>query len=186
MAYGDEISSATIAHEIGHNHGRDHAPCGVQGDRAYPYEGGSIGVWGFDRRNDELKDPAQVADIMGYCTPQWVSDYTYRAFLERIALVNGVMAAEQQSTVVPQPWRVALASPNGLRWGHPIGIPQPPAGRAEEATVLDSLGSPIAAVGIFVVRTSLPGHETILVPEPEPGWAAVELAGRGALAFGGQ
>lgn len=71
--------ASVTAHELGHNWGRRHAPCGGAGgpDAGYPYPGGSIGVWGFDLAGDALKDPAGYADLMGYCDPSWVSDYTY-------------------------------------------------------------------------------------------------------------
>jgi hypothetical protein len=78
-----------MAHEIGHTHGRKHAPCGTVGpDGNYPYPGGTIGVMGFDRRTGAFIDPAS-SDILGFCGNQWISDYTYDGLLERVALVNG-------------------------------------------------------------------------------------------------
>ncbi|MGH7580822.1 MAG: CARDB domain-containing protein [Gemmatimonadales bacterium] len=74
--------SSVAAHEWGHNWGRDHAPCGgaQNPDPGYPYAGGEIGVVGYDIVGGDLKR-ADFHDLMGYCTNEWISDYTY----------NGVM-----------------------------------------------------------------------------------------------
>lgn len=73
-----------FAHEVGHNMGRPHSPCGSvsSSDPAYPYAGGYIGVWGFDTVTSALHAPFNDKDIMGYCTPNWVSDYVYRQILD--------------------------------------------------------------------------------------------------------
>jgi hypothetical protein len=67
-------------HELGHNFGRRHAPCGNPGgvDPNYPYSGGSIGHYGYDVATNQLIR-SSTADLMGYCRPTWVSDYTYAA-----------------------------------------------------------------------------------------------------------
>ena len=72
-----------FAHETGHNMGRQHSPCGGAGnpDPAYPYAGGLIGVWGYDSVLNTLHSPLVDHDIMGYCTPNWVSDYVYKSIL---------------------------------------------------------------------------------------------------------
>ena len=74
--------STVMAHELGHNWQRNHAPCNVDGDKHYPHEEGHIGVWGFDSSTQTLKAPTSNADIMGYCRPAWISDYTYDGILE--------------------------------------------------------------------------------------------------------
>jgi hypothetical protein len=77
----------TIGHELGHNFGQDHAPCGPSDfDINYPYPDGTIGSWGFDPRNNSLVDPSKYYDLMSYCGPDWVSDYMYgkvQLFLEK-------------------------------------------------------------------------------------------------------
>lgn len=82
----------TVAHEIGHDWGRRHAPCGGAGgaDPSYPYPIGLIGVYGLDVETLELKTPSGNTDIMGYCDVKfWISDYTYSAiFNYRVANPN--------------------------------------------------------------------------------------------------
>ena len=76
--------SGVAAHEWGHNWGRGHAPCGGAGnpDNGYPYADGVIGVVGYDVVNETLK-PASAHDLMGYCSDEWISDYTYLGVMNR-------------------------------------------------------------------------------------------------------
>lgn len=75
--------SGVMAHELGHNMGRSHAPCGGVGspDPSYPHAGGGIGIWGLDVGSLTLKSPATFKDLMGYCSPEWISDYNWSAML---------------------------------------------------------------------------------------------------------
>jgi hypothetical protein len=74
----------TVAHELGHNLGRRHSPCGdvEDADPAFPYAGGGVGSPGYDIVDKTLQGPGGVYDYMGYCSPRWTSDYTYRNILE--------------------------------------------------------------------------------------------------------
>jgi hypothetical protein len=85
-ATGRDDSDDTAAHELGHNLGRNHAPCGgVAGpDANFPYAGGKIGSWGYNAVSKTLLNPATFADLMGYCNPAWVSDYNYKAVQTRL------------------------------------------------------------------------------------------------------
>lgn len=76
------LNAETFAHELGHNLSLFHAECsGNEGgpDPSFPYEGGRIGIWGWDSRDGgSLVDPASpVRDFMSYCDPTWVSDYYF-------------------------------------------------------------------------------------------------------------
>jgi hypothetical protein len=66
------------AHELTHNFGRGHAPCGGAGnpDLNYPYAGGTIGAYGYDLTTNTLRGPSSP-DLMGYCSNPWISDYNY-------------------------------------------------------------------------------------------------------------
>jgi hypothetical protein len=75
--------ASVMAHELGHNMGRSHAPCGgvANPDPSFPYASGKIGVWGLDVAALSPKSPATYSDLMGYCSPEWISDYNWQAML---------------------------------------------------------------------------------------------------------
>ena len=69
-----------LAHEVGHTLDLLHAPCGgaLGTDPDFPYDNGSIGVWGYDFRDGSLVSPERRRDIMGYCYELgWLSDYYF-------------------------------------------------------------------------------------------------------------
>ena len=70
------------AHEWGHNFNRPHAPCGGAAgpDPAYPYAGGDIGVVGWNSSTNALVATTRK-DLMGYCSPTWISDYNWTKVL---------------------------------------------------------------------------------------------------------
>jgi hypothetical protein len=112
-----------VAHELGHNLGRFHAPCGgpANPDPSYPYVFGTIGVYGYDIAAGILRSPS-TSDIMGYCGFGWISDYTYTGILDyRLTTPNArivagpgrgaaeafVQVGERQPTLVVWGWSTA-------------------------------------------------------------------------------
>lgn len=115
-----------MAHEVGHTHGRPHAPCGVSGE-SFPYSGAVIGAWGYNLLSGKLKEPNGYRDVMSYCDPQWISDVNYSKLFNRIQWVNA------NYYVVPGPkqlFRKLLVDVDGsLSWGKKVLLEHAPAGR---------------------------------------------------------
>ncbi|HEX7552313.1 MAG TPA: zinc-dependent metalloprotease family protein, partial [Geothrix sp.] len=104
-----------FAHETGHNMGRNHSPCPTTGsnipagiDPNYPYAGASIGVWGYDNViPNTIYSPATYKDIMAYCSPDWVSDYTYKGILNFRAGSGGFLVVGAEDAPLPKAQAVA-------------------------------------------------------------------------------
>ena len=144
-----------VAHELSHNFGQRHAPCGSAGapDPAFPYSGGAIGVTGYDLYNAtdlvhvDVKSP-NTPDLMGYCSDPWISDYTYGRIINFrnpavVTLAASVMEPSRTSALLVS----GMVSPDSMRLEPAFQIVTRPAlpaasgpyslvGRASDGTVL--------------------------------------------------
>jgi hypothetical protein len=189
-AYSDSNSAFTMLHEIGHNHGRQHAPCVPQGasiadvDQSFPYDGGVIGVYGYSSSSDVLLAPDDATDVMGYCRNQWLSDYTYNGLLAVVRQLNQTQASEVVAPERIGAWRVVLADVlRGTRWGMPIPGPAEAVGKEEPARVLDASGVVIETVSVYRTEISELNGYSVQVPEPQPGWHSIEITGAAPLVY---
>lgn len=150
-------SIETALHEVGHNHGRSHAPCGGAGgaDQGFPYGGGLIGSWGYDLLTGELFNPSQNADLMGYCNPSWVSDYTFTAFFNRIKTVNNASFI-YDAAMLDQTWERVLIGVDGPSFLDDITLHHPPTGEVRTLTAQTSAG-PVEIEGFFAKFDHLDG-----------------------------
>jgi Peptidase M66 len=141
----------TMAHELGHALGRDHAPCDVslKDSGPFPYKGGKIGVWGFDSLNHLLLDPQVYGDVMGYCTPDWISDFTYRGLFERIKQVNAEVSGTSAKSLLPRASayrRVLLRANGALAWGSRVVRGHAPGGSVRALSLVRADGQVLSTV----------------------------------------
>ena len=111
-------------HEVGHTMNLWHAPCGGAGgpDPRYPYENGSIGVWGYDMAEGMLLDPGRYTDVMSYCFENiWISDYQFdRAMTHRLNGDGGINH-DAEAAALPDPDRGEMLVVWGGVWeGRPL------------------------------------------------------------------
>lgn len=117
---GRDDSDSVASHELGHNFGRPHAPCGgaAGADPSYPYPGGRIGSWGWNGQS--FMNPSQFVDLMSYCNPTWISDYTYRAALASIESDRDYAPTPPQAMVLEPSVLVAVIVRDGVARLQPL------------------------------------------------------------------
>lgn len=142
------VRAVTVAHELGHNMNLRHAPCGGAAgpDPAFPTRDGTIGVWGFDSTDSSLVAPG-ASDLMSYCGPKWISDFSFgRAFDHRLREEGEAAAAR------------AGAERTLLLWGgaDADGVPSlEPAFVADAPPTLPPSGGPYTLTGLSATGEEL-------------------------------
>ncbi|HNT05798.1 MAG TPA: DNRLRE domain-containing protein, partial [Anaerolineae bacterium] len=109
----------TLAHEVGHTLGRKHAPCGLgkaPPDPNWPngtYPGGIIGQVGVRWSSSTVFEP-NTPDIMSYCSPPWISPYTYWGLWGGLCGMNSAALQETAAdAAAPAPCLIASGQITG-------------------------------------------------------------------------
>jgi hypothetical protein len=170
VGWSGENSVGTAVHEVGHGHGRSHAPCApggsIQGvDSSYPYTGAALGVWALDVVSGTLIAPSKAKDFMGYCDPTFVSDYTFGALATRMKEVYG---AAFEIPGPPQTWRMITVRADGsLEAGDEVVTSRPAFGEARNINLALTNGKKGTVSGAYYPWDHLPGG-LLVVPVGAP------------------
>lgn len=178
----------TAAHEIGHMHGRGHAPCDVvfwDRDRGYPHNGGDIGVWAWDKHaGNKLYGPQERTDMMGYCDDLWISDYTYKGIYDRMVQSRTQLNALRASAPTSSPQRylpLHWGPKRAPKWGRPSLEPSAPhTGQDIEVSFFDAQDQLIKRVSAPLASLSHDDERLLMLPPPPRGAATISVAGAGA------
>ena len=179
-----------MAHELGHNMNLIHAPCGTSGDPSFPYLDGSIGAWGYDFRDGGRLVPVSTPDLMTYCDPRWISDYSFTNALRYRLFDEGSAAGAA----------VAASTRSLLLWGglgadsvpflEPAFVVEAPAALPDSAGAHRLIGRAASGAELFSLSFTMPetadgdGSSSFAFVLPvRPGWEAslgsITLSGPG-------
>jgi len=148
----------TLAHELGHALGRKHTPCGEplpDGiDPRWPtddaHEDASLGVYNYDFDMGELIRPSAARDVMSYCTPVGMSDYTYAGLFKRLDFIQD-QSLRVLDWAPPAAYRLARIRHDGqtvwLGERHRNGT-----ATAQTVQLLDAAGQSVAQASAQVVE----------------------------------
>jgi len=194
VGYPGQQAADTMAHEVGHAHGRNHAPCGDPDgvDTKYPkeYTDASIGSWGYDMFAKEFISPDKTHDMMSYCPNKWLSDYTYNALAKRISDVAQLASGGGDETATEEPDMVVAPNTSGysiatldaagntvierdttIRGGAITG------GFARKAILRDSVGATQLITARFFPYDHVPGGILYIPRQTNAKWQDIAIEG---------
>jgi hypothetical protein len=177
----------TTAHEIGHNLGLLHAPCGNPAavDLAYPYIDAQIGEYGVDVVGGRLLSATTYRDLMSYCGPRWISDYHYRKVWQN----QQTAARLQPASPAAGLWVRVRFDAEGAAQVLPVYALQAPLtppvdDGAYTVELLDGEGELLAAQQVALLTAAEDGPAlhllSAILPQPSQPVAAVRVTKAGA------
>jgi hypothetical protein len=183
VGFIDENTYTTVVHELGHAQGLPHAPCAPKGaqidavDAKFPYEGGTIGVWGWDVRSAKLLAPGDYRDVMSYCEPTWISDHNFNKLATRTKAVNSAISVSTSNKQARGSWRgLVLYRDGSARWSGVSTHERP--GELSAARALDLQGRVLSELSVVRISLSNDSESILYVPELDASWSALDLGDR--------
>ncbi|MGZ3418506.1 MAG: hypothetical protein ACXVEE_11610 [Polyangiales bacterium] len=178
IGWGGDEAAQTSVHEVGHGHGRRHAPCMVSDpDPGYPtgagYSSAGLGPYGYDIEAKKLVAPSgAIHDMMSYCQPSWISDYTYGALATRMA---DVYAYEIKGA--SRNFRIIDVSPDGsLHGGDIVRTDEVPFGEVKDVVLELADGAKQKTSGAYYPYDHLEGG-MLVVPVDELNVRVIRASG---------
>jgi hypothetical protein len=173
----------TVSHEMGHNLGRNHAPgCKAQGvDDHFPYPETGVGVDGYSIPEAAFKSRKKWKDVMGYCYPTWISDYTWNGFERRTRVVSAYSETMPFQPLAARSLQGFQAPGTAGRWGVVAGtlvVDQAITATRQARITLASGERQIAPIDVSLLRSPAGPEESarqISVNLPDEEIASVEV-----------
>lgn len=170
-AFNSPYGGRTLAHELGHNYGRQHIDqtlssvsggCNNTGPASpwdsYPYDECTLGpvnkYMGFDSTNPTLILPNMAGDLMSYANTRWTSDFTWNAVLDQITTVNTRQAQAVEAPQGPMLLVNGMITPTtpSAQLGFLYLFPDNAAPQSEVRKQLDRLGQLAPVADPFQIR----------------------------------